>query len=63
MEQEMQINSVVKSKTVKGHLYSKLQENKTTSNPVLARLINEVKNNNTTIAYDRVHNRHNRGGN
>jgi len=59
----MQTNSVIKCKAVKGHLYSKPQEDKTTSNPVLARLINEVKNNNTTMAYDRVHNRHNRGGN
>jgi len=31
--------------------------------PVLARLMEEVRNNETTISgsYDRVHNRHNRG--
>ena len=32
------------------------------ANPVLARLLDEVRNeNHVEVAYDRVHNRHNRG--
>lgn len=61
MEQKMQVNAVTQSKSVSDYLHSKPQANGTTSNPVLARLINEVKNDNATMAYDRVHNRHNRG--
>lgn len=57
----MQASTLIQTKGVSNHLDSNPQTNKTTSNPVLARLINEVKNDNTTMAYDRVHNRHNRG--
>jgi hypothetical protein len=32
-----------------------------TTSPVLDRLMKEVKNENMTASYDRVHNRHNRG--
>ena len=35
----------------------------TTRNPVLSRLMEEVRNDqHATTVYDRVHNRHNRGG-
>lgn len=57
----MQTSTLTQTKGVSNHLDSNSQTNKTTSNPVLARLINEVKNDNATMAYDRVHNRHNRG--
>jgi len=57
----MQATTVAMETHVFPMLNALSQEGKMLKNPVLDRLIKEVQNNNITMAYDRVHNRHNRG--
>lgn len=58
----MQTNTVAMKTHVSPMLNAISQE---VGNPVLDRLITEVRNqeHKYSVAYDRVHNRHNRGGN